>query len=288
MKLRTQLARGDIVVAPGAFDTWSARLIEAHGFPAIYMTGYGVTAATLGMPDIGLITATEMADQVRRICDVTQTPLIADADTGFGGVLNIARTVRDYVRAGAAAIQLEDQVAPKRCGHMENKQVVDTSEMIERIRAAVVARGDDSLLIVARTDARATHGLDEALRRGERYLRAGADMLFVEAPRSEHEMRQICSAFRGEKLIANMVEAGKTPYLDARTLQEIGYAIAIFPATLLFSATQAMETTLHDLKAGLVNESSIMSFPEFNQRMGLEHHFAAAERIRAEVGEFSK
>ncbi|KAI3596432.1 Methylisocitrate lyase [Cupriavidus necator H850] len=286
--LKVLLEGDDIVIAPGAYDCWSARLVELSGFPAIYMTGYGVTAASLGMPDLGLITGSEMADQVRRISDVTSIPLLADADTGFGGVLNVRRTVRDYVRAGAAAIQLEDQVSPKRCGHMENKQVIDSAEMIEKIRMAVEARGDAQLQIIARTDARATHDLDEALRRGERYLHAGADILFVEAPRTEEEMSRICTTFQGEKLLANMVEAGKTPYLDTATLQQIGYAIAIYPATLLFSATRAVEQTLSQLREGGVHTDNITSFQQFNQRIGLQDYFDATEHIRTTAVEYAK
>ncbi|BDB29751.1 isocitrate lyase/PEP mutase family protein (plasmid) [Cupriavidus sp. P-10] len=283
--LRKRLEESPIVITPGAYDSWSARLIEQAGFPAIYLTGYGVTAASLGMPDLGLITGSELADQVRRISDVTRVPLIADADTGFGGVLNVRRTVHDYIRAGAAAIQLEDQVSPKRCGHMDDKQVTDVTEMVEKIHMAVDARGDVPLQIIARTDARATHDLDEALRRGERYLRAGADILFVEAPRTEEEMARICGTFRGEKLLANMVEGGKTPYLSPATLQQIGYAIAIYPATLLFSATYAIGRTLSQLCDGRIDTAALASFSQFNERMGLQDYFAATDRIQSNARE---
>ena len=286
--LRKRLEEHPIVITPGAYDSWSARLIEQAGFPAIYLTGYGVTAASLGMPDLGLITGSELADQVRRISDVTRVPLIADADTGFGGVLNVRRTVRDYIRAGAAAIQLEDQVSPKRCGHMEDKQVTDVTEMVEKIHMAVDARGDVPLQIIARTDARATHNMDEALRRGERYLRAGADILFVEAPRTEEEMARICDTFRGEKLLANMVEGGKTPYLSPATLQQIGYAIAIYPATLLFSATYAIGRTLSQLREGRVDTAALTSFSQFNERMGLQDYFAATDRIQSNAREHAR
>lgn len=284
-KLIAMLQQEKIIVAPGAYDCWSAKLIEKSGFAVAYMTGYGVSASTLGMPDLGLITGSEMADQVSRISQAVSIPLLADADTGFGGVLNVRRTVHAYIRAGAAAIQLEDQVAPKRCGHMENKQVVDSREMVEKIRAAVDARGDHKMQIIARTDARATDDMSEALRRGEQYLRAGADILFVEAPQSEEEMRQICTTFRGEKMVANMVESGKTPYLDAVTLEQIGYAIAIYPATLLFSATSAIEKCLAKLGTGALDLSTVMSFPQFNERMGLEDYFSIAERAQVPAQE---
>jgi len=278
--LRQQLASGRILVAPGAFDAWSAKVVEQYGFAAVYMTGYGASASVLGMPDLGLMSGTEMADHARRLAHAVSVPLIADADTGFGGALNVVRTVREYINAGAAAIQLEDQLAPKKCGHMENKQVVAAEDMVERIRAAVQARGDDGLVIVARTDARATHDLDEALRRAERYFHAGADVLFVEAPRSEEEMHRICTEFKGQLLVANMVEAGKTPYLKTQELDQMGYAIAIYPATTLFAARHAVGAALDELRTvGRVQTTPLSDFPHFNDSIGLPQYLALAERI---------
>ena len=269
-------------MAPGAYDVWSARLVQRHGFTAIYMSGYCASASLLGMPDLGLITGNEMADQLRRIGAATTIPVIADGDTGFGGPLNVVRTVRDYIAANAAAIQIEDQLSPKRCGHMEDKQVVQTSEMIERLHAAVEARGEDSLVIIARTDARATHGLDEAIRRAERYSAAGADVLFLEAPRSLEEMRLIREALPGAKLMANMVEGGKTPYCTADELQSMGFAIAIYPATLLFAATHAIEAALREIRStGRINATALATFPQFNAVMGLDEYNELAVRLKA-------
>jgi 2-methylisocitrate lyase-like PEP mutase family enzyme len=283
--LRERLGQPEILVAPGAYDAWSARVIERHGFGAVYMSGYCASASMLGVPDLGLITGSEMADQLRRIAGATALPVIADGDTGFGGALNVMRTVRDYIAADGAAIQIEDQVSPKRCGHMEDKQVADPAEMVERLNAAVEARGDDSLVIIARTDARATHGLDEAIRRAELYRKAGADVLFVEAPRSVEEMRQIAKALPGAKLVANMVEGGKTPYCSASELQELGFAIALYPVAMLFAATQALDAALGELHSvGRTGQTPLTSFTQFNAMMGLDKYNETAARLKAEAG----
>jgi len=280
--LRSQLESGKIVVAPGAYDAWSARLIESQGFSAVYMSGYAASASVLGMPDLGLMTGNEMADQLRRIAAVTTVPVIADGDTGFGGALNVMRTVRDYISAGAAAIQIEDQVSPKRCGHMENKQVVEPAEMVERLRAAVEARGKNSFVIIARTDARATHDLDEAIRRGQLYAAAGADVIFIEAPQSREEIERIRKALPGVKLLANMVEGGKTPYCRADELQDMGFAIALYPTTMLFAATHAIRTALGELKdAGRIQETPLTDFSNFNTIMGLRDYMDTAARLKA-------
>lgn len=280
--LRSQLESGKIVVAPGAYDAWSARLIESQGFSAVYMSGYAASASVLGMPDLGLMTGNEMADQLRRIAAVTTVPVLADGDTGFGGALNVMRTVRDYMSAGAAAIQIEDQVSPKRCGHMEDKQVVETQEMVERLRAAVDARGRADIVIIARTDARATHDLDEAIRRGQRYAEAGADVIFIEAPQSRDEIRAIRNALPGVKLLANMVEGGKTPYCGAAELQDLGFAIALYPVTMLFAATQAIRTALGELKsAGRIQDTPLTDFSKFNSIMGLRDYLDRAARLKA-------
>lgn len=280
--LRSQLESGKIVVAPGAYDAWSARLIESQGFSAVYMSGYAASASVLGMPDLGLMTGNEMADQLRRIAAVTKVPVIADGDTGFGGALNVMRTVRDYISAGAAAIQIEDQVSPKRCGHMENKQVVETQEMVERLRAAVDARGRDDIVIIARTDARATHDLDEAICRGRLYAEAGADVIFIEAPQSRDEIQAIRKALPGVKLLANMVEGGKTPYCGTAELQSLGFAVALYPVTMLFAATQAVRTALGELKAaGRIQDTPLTDFSKFNTIMGLRDYLDRAARLKA-------
>lgn len=280
-RLRHRLSRDDILVAPGVFDAWSARLTERAGFESIYMTGFGTAASLLGVPDLGLVTATEMADHASRLSQAVAVPVIADADTGFGDLLNVQRTMRLYERAGVGAIQLEDQISPKRCGHMEDKQVVPASEMVRRIRAAREACSDPDMVIIARTDARATDGLDEALRRGEQYLAAGADMLFVEAPQSDAELQAVCDAFRGEWLLANVVEAGKTPYHAADELQAMGFRLAIFPISSLLAATRAVAEGLREIRehGRLTGETAYVDFGTFNQLMGLEDYIRAARDL---------
>ncbi len=271
-RFRRNLDGGGIVVAPGAYDAWSARMVEQAGFKAVYMTGYGASASVLGAPDLGLMTSTEMASQAARLSAAVNLPLIADADTGFGNPLNVIRTVRLYEAAGASSIQIEDQPMPKKCGHMENKQVVATAEMVARLRAAISARTDRNFLIIARTDARAVHGLDEALRRGEEYLKAGADILFIEAPESDEEMVTICRTFRGVPLLANVVEAGKTPYHSTGELEEMGYSLAIFPISTLLATTRAIFGALEEIrdKGRLVGTTPTVDFKTFNRMMGLE------------------
>lgn len=284
--MRKRLAQPQILVAPGAYDAWSARLVERAGFEAVYMTGFGAAASLLGVPDLGLVTATEMADHAARLAAAVSVPVIADADTGFGDALNIRRTVQRYESAGAAAIQLEDQVAPKRCGHMEDKRVVDTPEMVRRLRAAVGARRDPATVILARTDARAVHGLDEALRRGEAYLTAGADALFIEAPQTQAELERVARAFRGVPLLANMVEAGKTPYRSAAELEALGFALVIFPVSLLLAATHAVARALAELRrhGRLAGETPIVDFNRFNELMGLEDYLRLMQPLGEDGG----
>lgn len=275
-KLRNMLAAPGIIRAPGAFDAWSARLIEKAGFPAIYMTGYGVSASVLGKPDIGLITLPEMAAMARNICAAVNIPVIADADTGYGGILNVIRSVREYISAGVAAIQLEDQVFPKRCGHMEGKEVISCAEMTAKIKAAVAARKDDDIVIIARTDARAVIGFDDALARMLAYREAGADVLFFEAPQSESEIRQVAQECKAP-LLANVVEKGKTPILPGAELEKLGYKIAIHPVTPLYTATKAIMDSLAILKredSSLSAANAMVSFPEFNDLIGVSEHRA--------------
>ncbi len=236
------------LVVPGAYDAWSAKLVAQSGFRACYMTGFGISASFLGAPDLGLLTATQMADNAARLADAAGIPVIADGDTGYGNVLNVRHTVAAYRRAGVAAIQIEDQEFPKRCGHLEGKQVIATEDMTSKIEAAKDAAGDD-MLVVARTDSRSTHGLDEAINRGGMFRDAGADVVFIEAPLDREEMETICRRIQEVPLLANIVEGGKTPYLDARSLAEIGFALAIFPISLLLAATQALQTALCDLES---------------------------------------
>jgi 2-methylisocitrate lyase-like PEP mutase family enzyme len=245
--LKAAFGRGELVVAPGVYDGVSARIADAMGFAALYMTGYGVVASHLGLPDAGIATYNDMVGRVERLAGITTTPLIADADTGYGGLLNVRHTVRGYEAAGACGIQLEDQEFPKKCGHMLGRRVVPMEDMAAKIRVAVDSRSDRDFLIIARTDARTALGLDEALRRAEAYARAGADLLFVESPESVEEMEKIGRSF-DLPLVANMVEGGRTPVLPAEELQRIGYRLAIFPALGFLAAAAAMQGAYAELK----------------------------------------
>lgn len=241
-------ARADqrAIILPGAFDALSARLVEAAGFDAVYLTGAGLANASLGVPDIGLVTASELRDHVARVADVVGIPLVVDADTGFGNAINMQRTVRQLERAGAAALQIEDQVFPKKCGHFAGKAVIPAEEMVQKIRAAVDARASEDLLIIARTDARAVTTLEEALDRAHRYREAGADILFVEAPESVEELAAIGASF-DVPLVANMVEGGKTPLLAAGELAELGFSLVLFANAALRVSQRAISELLREL-----------------------------------------
>ena len=270
--LRARLAGPGLITAPGVYDMISARIADRMGFPALYMTGFGVVASYLGLPDAGLATYTDMVGRVNQICTIASTPLIADADTGYGGLLNVAHTLRGYSKAGAAAVQFEDQEFPKKCGHTPGRRVIRTADMVKKIRVAVEARGDDDILIVARTDARTAHGLDEALRRAEAYAKAGADILFVESPESEREMEKICASFE-LPLMANMVEGGKTPILSAARLTELGYRIAIFPATGFLAAGAALDSVYKTLQrdgSSVGATAPLYPFNDFAKLMGFQ------------------
>ena len=262
------------VLAPGAFDAWSARIIGQGGFACCYMTGFGVAASFAGVPDLGLLGAAEMADAAARIVDAAGIPVIADADTGYGNAIHVRGAVRAYRRAGVAAIQIEDQEWPKRCGHLDGKRVIAADDMVGKIRAAKDSAGGE-VLVIARTDARAVLGLDQALARAAAYRDAGADILFVEAPQTRAELDQVARALLPAPLIANMVEGGKTPYLPVDELGRIGFKIAIFPITALLAATRAMQTTLKALKrdgAGQVN--ALASFGDLHAISGLDQYLA--------------
>ncbi len=243
------IAGSELVLAPGCFDALGARLIEEAGFSAAYMTGFGTAAARLGQPDVGLLTMTEMVDNARRIARAVSIPVIADADTGYGNPINVIRTVQEYEMAGIAAIHLEDQVMPKKCGHMDDKHVIDALEMAAKVRAAVAARSSDGFLIIARTDARAVEGLPAALERARRYADAGADVLFVEAPQSIAEIEAIAAAFPDVPLLFNYAEGGKTPAVTHAQLRQFGFRLVIFPIGLLLAATAAMRALLTRIRA---------------------------------------
>ncbi len=273
-KLRQLLDRPEILVIPGVYDCLGAKLVEQLGFEVVATSGFGIAASTLGLPDYGFLTATEMLNSVGRIAQSVSLPLIADMDTGYGTALNVIRLVKDAVQLGLAGIILEDQEWPKKCGHFEGKRVIQTSEHAGKIRAAVQTRGESGLVIIARTDARAPLGLEEAINRGRTYLEAGADMLFVEAPQSVAELKAIASAFPGIPLVANIVEGGKTPALSGSDLQEIGFKIAFFPVSGLLAATYSLTACLRQLKAqGTTAEfKEIVSFKDFEKLIGVPHY----------------
>jgi 2-methylisocitrate lyase-like PEP mutase family enzyme len=270
-KLRAAIGKG-LIVAPGVYDMVSARIADGLDFEALYMTGYGVSAS-LGLPDAGLATYTEMVGRAAQICQGTATPVICDADTGFGGLLNLERTVRGYEAAGAAAIQIEDQVFPKRCGHTLGRRVIPADDMVRKIAVAAATRSSPDFLIVARTDARTSLGLEEALRRGEAYARAGADILFIESPESEDEMARIGRHF-DVPLVANMADGGRTPILPKARLAALGYRIAIFPVTGLLAATRALERVYGVLKetgSSDILKDELYPFDRFCRLAGFEH-----------------
>ena len=270
--LRSALAARRFVSAPGVFDLISARIADAMGFAALYMTGYGTVASHLGLPDAGLATYSDMVGRVAQICRITATPLIADADTGYGGLLNVQHTVRGYEEAGAAAVQIEDQEFPKKCGHTPGRRVIATADMVRKIKVAVEARRDPNLLIIARTDARTSLGLDEALARGKAYEAAGADVLFIESPESEAEMARIGSSF-ARPVLANMVDGGRTPVLSRDKLQALGYAVAIFPGTGFLAAGAALAgvyRTIRDTGSSAGVSAPLYDFMEFSKLMGFE------------------
>ncbi len=267
-QLRARLASGDFILAPGIYDGISARVADRMDFPALYMTGYGATASMLGLPDAGLATYSDMVGRAEMICAVTETPLIADADTGYGGLLNVRRTVRGYEAAGVAAIQIEDQEMPKKCGHTPGRRVVPAEEMVLKIKVAVEARRHDETMIVARTDARTDHGLDEALRRARLYEEAGADVIFVESPESEAELERIGREV-SKPLLANMVEFGKTPRVEVERLKKWGFDLAIYPGLGFSVAAEAMRLAWEHLKGkGTSNGVAVPQYRNMHELMG--------------------
>ena len=269
-KLRESLTDAAPVVAPGVYDGITARLAEQAGFGAVYLSGFGVAASLLGRPDIGLVTATEMADAARRLSQAVDVPLIADADTGYGNALNVVRTVHDYEQAGVAAIQLEDQESPKRCGHMSGKSVLDVDEACAKIRAAVSARTDPDLLIIARTDAAAVHGLPAAIERARRFAAEGADVLFVEAPRTVEDIETVASELSGHSLLFNRVEGGNTAEIPFSRLAELGFGVVISPVSALLAATPAIRGIFETFRAQHSTDSRDMeTFQGFLETIGL-------------------
>ena len=278
--LRDKLSGPRALVAPGVFDPLSALLVEQAGFEAAYLSGASLSYTRLGRPDLGLVSAAEVVETVGRIADRISIPLVVDADTGFGNALNVIHTVRTLERAGAAAIQLEDQQLPKRCGHLRGKTLVSIDEMVGKVAASVDARARDTL-IIARTDAIAVEGLDQALRRAEAYLQAGADILFIEAPRSLGEMRRIASAFEGRvPLLANMVEGGRTPVSSADDLARLGFRLVITPGSLARAMAYAGAAMLEELKrtgATAGYQDRMFDFDQLNERLGLAETLATGD-----------
>jgi 2-methylisocitrate lyase-like PEP mutase family enzyme len=278
--LQARLAQPGLVIAPGVFDMVSLRLADTFGFDALYMTGFGTVASHMGLPDAGLATYADMVGRVGAMAGMARTPLIADGDTGYGGLLNVRHTVQGYEAAGAAAIQLEDQEFPKKCGHTPGRRVIPMDDMVRKIRVAADSRRSKDFLIIARTDARTTLGLDEALRRAEAYAKAGADILFVESPETEEEMRTIGRSFH-LPLLANMVEGGRTPVLSRQDLESIGYKIAIFPITAMLAAVQAMKTVYEGFQqqgSSAATQVPLMPFADLTRLMGFEEVWAFEKR----------
>ena len=246
-KFRKLLQQPGIIQAPGAYDCLTAKLIQQAGFPAVYMTGAGTSVAQLGYADLGLATMSDMISNAGSIADILDVPLIADADTGYGGILNVRRTIRQYERAGVAAIHIEDQEMPKRCGHLDDKKVVSTEDMVQKIRAAVDARTDDDFTIIVRTDSIAVTGWEDAMNRCEEYIKAGADALFVEALRTPEEVEQVAKNL-SVPLLYNFVESGKSPLLSASELEKFGFKIVIYPGSALLSVTHVVQQVMAQLK----------------------------------------
>lgn len=269
--LKQAIKNGEFVLAPGVFDLISALIADRQDFKSLYITGYGTVASHLGLPDAGLATYSDMIGRIAQIVARTNTPVIADGDTGYGGLLNVRHTIRGYEDAGVSAIQMEDQEFPKKCGHTPNRRVIPVEDMVRKIEVAVDSRRSDDFLIIARTDSRTAHGLDEAIRRGQAYAKAGADVIFVESPESEDEMRRVADSIDAP-LFANMVNGGRTPLLSADRLKELGYAIAIHPAVGFLSMGAALTAAYADLKSNgeTSGEIDLHNFSEFNELLGFK------------------
>ncbi|MFN6570323.1 oxaloacetate decarboxylase [Dendronalium sp. ChiSLP03b] len=282
-KLRQLLARPEIIVIPGVYDCLSAKLAEQLGFEVVATSGFGIAASTLGLPDYGFLTATEMLYSVGRITQSVNIPLIADLDTGYGNALNVIRTIKDAVQLGVAGVLLEDQEWPKKCGHFEGKRVISMAEHAGKIRAAVEARGESGLVIIARTDARGPLGLEEAIARGRAYIAAGADILFVEAPQSIEELETITAAFPNVPLVANIVEGGKTPQLSASQLQNLGFKIVFFPLTGLLAVTQVISACFRHLKeqGTTANFPDLVNFKDFQELVGVPKYLQIEQEFKS-------
>ena len=280
-KLRKLLADPGVLVLPGCFDAMSARLIERAGYSGAFMGGFAVSAARIAMPDTGLISYSEMVDQGRNICAAVDFPVIGDGDTGYGNAVNVQRTVQGYAQAGFACVMIEDQVAPKKCGHTQGKQIVGRDEAFGRVQAAVDARnGGSGILIMARTDANATDGMDEAIQRCQAFADIGADITFLEAPRDEDEMKRYCDDVEGPKM-ANMVEQGDTPFLEPKKLADIGYKIIIYPISLMLAGLRAMEESLKSMQGGK-HPDALAEFSHLRDVVGFPDYYDKEKKYAAD------
>ena len=282
-RLRELIDAPELLVAPGSYDALSARLVEEAGFAAVYMSGYGTTASLLGRPDVGLLGQAEMVDNVRRIVQAVGIPVVADADTGYGSALNVMRTVREYEQAGVAGLHIEDQVTPKKCGHMAGKEVIPSAEMVGKVRAAVAARVDPELVLIARTDAAAVEGLNAALERARRYRDAGADLLFIEALTTEDDIETAVTRMAGTPLMFNWAEGGRTPKLSLGRIAELGFRMVIFPSSSIYAATAGIRRVLSVISSEGTPATALAGLPtfsEFNEFIGLSE----AEMLQGEFG----
>ena len=279
-KLRNLIKNNSFLPIPSCFDALSAKLIEQTGFDAMFMSGFAASASRIGEPDLGVMTLTEVLDQLNNITDATSLPVIGDGDTGYGNAMNVQRTVKSFAKIGCAGVLIEDQLSPKRCGHTPGKDVVSREEAFDRIRASVDAREEKDILIMARTDANHTHGIKEAIERAQIFHELGSDILFVEAPKTEDEMRLICQEVPGCK-IANIVEGGLTPNLSMKKLEDIGYNMAVYPLTALSSAMKAMVDSLNKLKTDEDRSSNLMSFTELRKRVGFDDYYEVSSRYES-------
>jgi methylisocitrate lyase len=281
-RIRDSLAQHGQLIMPGVYDALSAKIAARAGFEAVFITGYSLSATLLGEPDFGVLTQTEVVGAAQRICSVVDTPVIVDADTGYGNAINVIRTVEDLLRAGAAGMFLEDQVWPKRCGHMKGKQVIPLDEQLKKLRAAVDAKGVSDFFIVARTDARQALGLAEAIKRGMAFKEAGADAVFIEAPESKEEMKEIAGQVPGP-LVANMLERGVTPLMGPKELKQLGFELIVWPLAPLYAVAKSLTdvyTTLRRDGSTLAILEQLMPFNEFNDIVGLDEKYALDTKYR--------
>jgi methylisocitrate lyase len=280
--IRTALSETGQLIMPGIYDALSAKIASRAGFEVIFITGYSLSATLLGEPDFGLLTQTEVVNATQRICSVVDTPVIVDADTGYGNAINVIRTVQDLLRAGAAGMFLEDQIWPKRCGHMKGKQVIPLDEQLKKLRAAVETKGTHDFYIVARTDARQAHGLEEAIKRGIAFKKAGADAVFIEAPESKEEMKEISRQVPGP-LVANMLERGVTPIMGPQELRDLGFTLIVWPLAPIYAVAQSLKdvySTLRREGSTLGILERLMPFEEFNDIVGLDEKYSLDARYK--------